>query len=161
MSNVFIHPEYKKLLINLKKLREQMAIVLSDRAYLINHKFRYLKTEYITKIGIYEHNLFDLEYRISRLTRKINIIQNAIKLNFPVNINLIEKELDIEFRGYIKKLEEMSRDRNTANCLVNHKILSKEDCNSLNSLYRSLAIRLHPDLNPSQTDSQKVLWGRS
>ncbi len=158
MGNIELHPQYKKLLKKLDNLKEQLSVIIEDREYLIYHKAVYLKTEYINKVGELEYELFKLECNISRIRRKITMVQAAINLQEPINEIEIDEELDKEYEEYIEELEKMSKDMELANYLNNCETLTGEEVSVLKKLYRKLAKRLHPDLNPSMTKEQKALW---
>lgn len=158
MASIEIHPKYKKMLKKLDNLKEQLSVIIEDKEYLIYHKAVYLKTEYINKVGKLEYELFKLECNISRIKRKIDMVQAAINLQESINEAEIDEELDKEYEEYIEELKRMSKDMELANYLNNCETLTGEEVSVLKKLYRKLAKRLHPDLNPSMTKEQKALW---
>ncbi len=161
MTYITIHPEYNRLLEKLNKLKEQLSVIIEDRDYLLHHKAIYIKTEYINKVGKLEYELFELECKVSRLKRKINMVQAAINLQMPIDEDEIEKQLDKEYKEYIEELRKMSKDIEIANMIKDCDELTLEDVAFIKKLYRKLAKVLHPDLNPGLTEKQKALWMRA
>lgn len=161
MSEIQIHPECDELLSKLESLKEQVVIKIEEREYLINHIYKYLKTEYITKVGVYEYEVFEIDCNISRIKRKISMIQAAINLQAPIDLKLVEQELDKEFKDYMRQLEELEKEKDIALFLKKCEMLTTEEVTKLKKLYKALAKELHPDLNPNLTKEKSNLWNRA
>lgn len=161
MTHITLHPKYNRLLDKLNKLKEQLSVIIEDRDYLLHHKAMSIKTEYIIKVGKLEYELFELECKVSRLKRKIHMVQAAINLQMPIDEDEIEKQLDKEYKEYIEELKKMSKDIEIANMINDCNELTTEEVVLLKKLYRKLAKVLHPDLNPGLTEKQKALWMRA
>lgn len=160
IGNLSIDPKIKELMDKLDTIKEQISILIEDREYLVSHKYKYLKTDYILKVGGIEYDLFEVDCKIGRIRRKIAMVQAFINQQAPIDLILIEKKLDKEFKDYMKTLEDMAKDKEVANILKNSKSLTNEEVIMLKKLYRQLVKKLHPDLNLNPTEKQKSLWER-
>jgi vacuolar-type H+-ATPase subunit I/STV1 len=157
---LIIDPQYEALHKKYTALKNQISIVIEDRAELVHHKAVALKTEYIMKIGRLEYELFEIECNIARTRRKIDMIQACINLQVPINEEQIEQQLDKEYEEYIEKLKQMASDIDVANYLDNCEKLTVEETAELKKTYRAIIKLIHPDVNDNLTEEQKALWNR-
>ena len=115
---------------------------------------------YVLEFGIFEYKLYELELKIDKLKRKIQLIQIDVNHENEIDLAKIEEMLCVEFKEYeqqlktqineIKFLEENKPDK-----------LSQNDSKKLKKIYRGLIKKLHPDLNPNQSLFELNLFYRS
>ena len=157
MSNIIINPEYLKLIEEVKQLKEDIASLYEEKDELVYHICKNIETEYMSKVGILEYKLFEFQCEILRLKRKIELYQIKINRQEIPNEKEIEEKLNIEYKEYKQKLNQMSNDIQDALNRKNYGILSEENSKELKSIYRKLIKKLHPDLNNKDSEKNKNL----
>ena len=153
-------PEHKKKLDDLESLKTELAKLVSERDTLENTIKKNLEALYAIKIGKNEFTLFKTECEIARLKRKIELFQVKINHGEKFNILEVEGQLDEEYEKWDKEISKMLKDiENSKNRLSS--LRTREDSIELQTTYRILVKRLHPDVNSSQTERSKLLWNRT
>lgn len=161
MSNLQIHPKYQSLIDKYNILKEELASLIETKDHLIEHRGIKLQTDYINKIGKYEYEFFEIETKILRIHRKIQMIQTKINHQEVVDEEEIEKQLDWEYKEYMDKLKMMAENIKIAKEISNLRDLSIEESKELKGLYIEIAKKLHPDLNSNITGKEEALWQRA
>ena len=149
--SIILHPEYQmlkdklsNLILECETLKFQICPEL-ERRYLIN-------------FGILEFELYKKDVELSRLKRKLQLIQIQINHESEINIDEINQQLDEEFDEYEKNIKKQMEDLQNLLDGYHNEYLSKEDTLRLKSIYKKCVLKLHPDLNPNQTDHEKNLF---
>lgn len=150
---LIIHPE-------VTKLKEQLTQLIFEYDNLFSHVCPEIERRYVLEFGIFEYRLYELELKIDKLKRKLQLIQIEINHENEIDLDKIEERLNEEFEEYekqvqsqideIKFLKENDPD-----------MLSESDSKKLKKLYRMLIKKLHPDLNPNQTFFELNLFYRA
>ncbi len=153
-----LHPEYVKLLSELEELRSQLTELLSMHDELLFHVCKNIEAEYMVKVGSLEFKVFQQECQVLRLKRKIELIQMAINRQEPYDINFIERLLDKEYAEYRQKLNDQAAQLKAAIDRIEAHALSPAETAELKTIYRSLVKRLHPDINPDQSDRERAMF---
>lgn len=152
------HPEYVKLTLEIEELRGQLTGLLSLHDELLFHSCKNIEAEYMIKVGSLEYKIFEQECQILRLKRKMELIQMAINRGETYDINFIERLLDKEYAEYQQRLNEQATQLKAALDRIEARVLSTEENAELKTLYRGLVKKLHPDLNPGQSDKERTLF---
>lgn len=139
-------------------LREELAKLITDRDYLTTTVLPTIEAEYNLKIGCLEFEAFALDCDVRRARRQLELANSYLNRNQPIPFETIERELDDEFRCWQAKIDEMRSDVEGAHAFELTPCLSASETRELQTLYRRLAKRLHPDLNPRQTERERNLW---
>ena len=159
-TNITQCPEYKKKLNLLGSLRSELAKLISERDLLENTIKKNLEALYATKIGVNEFTLFKTECEIARLKRKIELFQKKINHGEKFDVQKIENQLDSEYIKWEKEMSNMLENiKNSKNRLSS--LRTEEDSIELQNTYKLLVKKLHPDVNPDQTEKSKLLWNRT
>lgn len=161
MPNLEIHPKYQCLMDKYNILKEELARLIEVKDYLVKHKRIRLEGEYINKVGKYEYKFFEIETKILRTYRKIQLIQAKINHQEGIDEEEIEMQLNREYKEYMDKLQMMAEDIRAAKEIINLGKLSEREASELKKLYIEIAKTLHPDLNPNITEKEKILWQRA
>jgi len=155
-SYVATHPEAVALRAENEALREELAKLITDRDYLTTTVLPTIKAEYNLKIGGLEYEAFMLECRVRRGRRRLELAQSYLNRNERIPLASIESTLNDEFRRWQAKIEEMRRGLEAAQAFECALCLSTTETRELQTLYRQLTKRLHPDLNPHQNSARLV-----
>lgn len=150
---LIIHPE-------VTSLKDQISQLIFQYDNLMSHVGPEIERQYVLEFGIFEYELYNLELKIDKLKRKLQLIQIEINHGNSIDLDKIEKILDEEFEEYEKQVQAQideikSLEENTP------EKLSESDTKKLKKLYRMLVKKLHPDLNPNQTFFELNLFYRA
>lgn len=131
--------------------------LMNEKDVLLNWGKPQLEALYATKIGLYQIERLKQQLQIKSLKRKIELVQSAINTAQLFNVNEIElkaaEELamaEAAIMGEVAKLER-------ARLIISH-LDTTERSAELRVLYKQLAKKLHPDVNPSLTSEQSDVW---
>src|SRR5947209_11084372 len=157
-SYVATHPEAVALRAENEALRDELAKLITNRDYLTTTVLPAIDAEYNLKSGGLEYEAFMLECQVRRARRRLELAQSYINCNESIPSASIESTLDDEFSQWQAKIEEMRRGIEVARAFERAPCLSATETRELQTLYRQLAKRLHPDLNPHQQERERNLW---
>ncbi|MDD3521161.1 MAG: hypothetical protein PHU65_08025 [Actinomycetota bacterium] len=149
--------EKKQIIASLKS---ELAKLICDRDIAENTVKKNLEALYVTKVGKNEYELFALECQAARLRRKIQLMQKSINHGRQINAALIEKQLDIEYEEWEAKITKMLTAIAAGKARLKA-LMPQKESRQLQNLYRELVKKLHPDVNETQTEKQKLLWNQT
>jgi regulator of replication initiation timing len=101
--------------------------------------------------------LFEKQTEAARLKMKMNLIQAAINRNEQPDLKAIEQEIHVRLQNYYAQIQAQSAALDEAKKVLSH-LISEEETQKLKEIFRVLCKRLHPDLNPNQTEEEKELF---
>jgi len=154
------HPEWNDLLKKRDALESQIAGVLTDIHGLKDSK-PVVIGRYAAAFSTLLIRLHEAEIESARLKREIDLVQAAINSGQELDYEQIHATLDAEFAEWQAKLiEEIDNLTHHWGVLENSQFLDPAAARKLRYLFRVLARRLHPDLNPSQPPTDSELWHR-
>lgn len=151
------HPEIVKLETDAEILRGELVKLLTEYDNMVTTIGPNLEAVYLLKIGQLQYELFCAETNLRRIKRKIEIYQRALNHGEAVAANIVEAALNEEFDQWQREAEnkylaiKMAQQKLTS-------LLSEDESREIKKLYRILALRLHPDVNPNQIDKNMNLW---
>jgi len=152
------HPEWNDLLQKRDAFQSQVAAVLTE-LHTLDDSRSVVLGRYAAAFGDLLKTLHSLEIEAARLKREIELVQVAINSGREIDYRNIQQTLDTEFAEWQAKLDaeahELAKHRGAIDNL-----LDPETARELRKLYRTLARRLHPDINPGQTAAAAELWHR-
>ena len=157
MNNIIINPEYLKIIEEVKQLKENIVQLYEEKDERIYHICKNIEAEYMSKIGILEYKLYEFQCKILRLKRKIDLYQAKLNIQKVPNEEKIEEQLNIEYKEYEEKLNDMFDSIQIALDRKNSKTLSDKDSKEIKSIYRKLIKKLHPDLNKEYSEKNKKI----
>ena len=140
---------------------------LSDKAlearftlvFALEHKDKLLfelgpeiRKVYMEMFGDAEQKVIEAELNASICKELLDKIQAAVNRREPVDLNALKAEMEEKKKQKLSELEKSD----TAN--VEKKTLSPVDKKEFDLKYKKLLNRLHPALNPDQTEDDKELY---
>ena len=158
MADITPHPEFAKLIKEIEKLREEVSRLIEKRDYLRYHLSPQVNADYIKKIGVYEYKVFEFTIKVRRLRRKTELIRAKIAKDEIIIPSEIESILDEEYIDYEDRLQAELDRINSEMERGSGDFLSDSDGEELKRLYRKVVKMLHPDLNPDQTEREKIFF---
>lgn len=141
-DKIQIDPKYKEKKDTLAELKSELAKLIGDRDILEKTVKKNLEALYISKIGKNEYELFGLECQAARFRRKIQLIQVILNHGKEVNPLLIEKQLDVEYKDWEIKMEEMLAAVNASKARLKALMPQKESKELQLLIYRNLLLDL-------------------
>ena len=159
-KKIIVSPEHKKKLDDLESLKSELAKLISERDTLENTVKKNLEALYAIKIGKNEFTLFKTKCETARLKRKIELFQAKINHGEKFNVLEIDNHLDKEYKKWEKEISDMLEDIENSKKRLSS-LMTKEDSIELQSTYRLLVKKLHPDVNSDQTEKSILLWNRT
>ena len=78
MEEIIISPEYKKLIEDIKKLKDEISILYEEKHQLIYHECRNIETEYMSKIGTLEYKVYEFQCKLLVTAFRLYLIPNFI-----------------------------------------------------------------------------------
>jgi hypothetical protein len=158
--NNYIEPHREGVALRAENeaLHEELVKLVTDRDYLTTTVLPAIEAEYNLKIGGLEYEAFILECQVRRARQRLELARSYVNRNERIPLASIESTLDEEFSQWQAKIEEMWLALEAARAFEQAPRLSAAETRELQTLYRRLAKRLHPDLNPRQTERERDLW---
>ena len=159
-SDIEYSSQYKELKTKHEALKEELSKLISERDHLEGTVKKNLEALYMVRIGKNEIELFRSECELRTLKRKIELIQAKINHGKPVDLDEVDKTLDAEYKKWEKQIENLISNLEKSKLRLKS-LLTPEETKEIQNLYRTLVKRLHPDINPKQSDKEKILWFRT
>jgi uncharacterized protein YukE len=154
-----IHPAYSGIIEEILALEKDIAALLLSRDELQFHICKNIEAEYMVKLGAWEYKIFEIQCKVLRLKREIELVQAALnKQETPIPV-LITMQLDAEFADYQQRLNEQMNTLN--NAMKRHNTAdfhSESEQVEIKKLYSDIVKQLHPDINPAQTEQMRQMF---
>ncbi|MFA9392079.1 MAG: J domain-containing protein [Prolixibacteraceae bacterium] len=145
----------------LTKLLEQLHLEFVDlftrHKDMVENESDILTSLYLEKLGHLQLQLLQKQTEAARLKMRMKLIQAAINRDEHPNLQAIDNLVNSQMQIYYAQIEVQANALNEAKNVLSH-LISKEDTIKLKELFRLLCKRLHPDLNPTQTEDEKDLF---
>jgi uncharacterized small protein (DUF1192 family) len=138
-------------------LRQEYITLLNEKEVLQQWARPQLLALYATRIGTFQVNLLQLQLRVKALKRKLEMLRGALARQEHPDLIAIELAVAAELAEAEQAIMQETAAIESGRDLLNH-LISNEDSTALRQLYKSMAKRLHPDVNPQLTEAQQQLW---
>lgn len=125
-------------------------MLLLERDELVLVECKNIEMTYMISLGSLEYRAHELRLAATRLKRKTELIQAKLNRQESINMEQIEKDLDLEYGEYVEFLNDEIDKMNNALERTNGEILSEEETCEIKKLYRSIMKTLHPDISSEQ-----------
>jgi len=149
--------ENEELTGELEQLHLEFLDLFTRHKDMVENESVVLTSLYLEKLGRFQLELLEKQTEASRLKMKMKLIQTAINRNERPDIIAIENTIYDRLKKYYAEIEARSASLDEAKKILTH-MISEEDTQKLKETFRVLCKRLHPDLNPHQTEAEKDLF---
>ena len=157
---LILHPEMVHLREETKIIRKKLSKVLFEYNELVFTIVPNLKAIYMTRLGMFEVELLNIKNENRRIRRKIQLIQMHLNRGNKPDLESIEKQMEEEMAEWNKEIKEKKKALETSREFLKT-LMNENDNKRFKHSYRTLVKRLHPDLNPHQSEKEKSLWLRT
>ena len=154
-----ISPEITKLKTEVTTLEKELGKVILEQDEMVNAIKPNLEAKYHKTIGYKELECLENEIASRRIKRQIELLQAAINRQEEIDLDRIEQQLDDELQEWYEKVKKQYKKVKEAQDRIEG-LMSDEDSAEFKKLYRKLVFKLHPDLNPYQSEDEVNLWHR-
>ena len=124
---------------------------------MVENESGILTSLYLKKLGRLQLELLEKQTEATRLRMKMKLIQAAINRDEEPDLKSIDQEINARLEKYYAQIQAQTDALDEAKNILSH-LLPEEDIKKLKELFRVLCKRLHPDLNPNQTEEEKDLF---
>ena len=131
---------------------------LMARDHLVYQESELLKAEYMEKLGMLEYKLYEYHVACQRLKRKLELIRQKLNCQDIVDVQKIDMQLEAEYAEYEEKLQKKMAE--FTKLLKIDGVLEDDQAEKIKKLYKKLVKRLHPDLQPGQSEEEYRLFQR-
>lgn len=157
-----LNGESLSLRMKLDAARRQLTALLEEFQRLTTLEGPWLQALYDHRLGRLECELLQVKVEVRTLRRRVEEITaftNRGQTVGPVQLELIEARLSRELESWWRRVEERQRAVRKARNLVNDgEPADPTVAKAARSLYRRLALALHPDAHPDMTELFERFW---
>jgi len=157
-KNLPVHSaENKELTRKLEALHLEFIELFTRHKDMVENESVVLTSLYLEKLGRIQLELLEKQTEASRLKMTMKMIQAAINRDEKPDLKAIELEIQARLQNYYVQIQAQSAAIDEARKVLSH-LISEEETQELKEIFRVLCKRLHPDLNPNQTEDEKDLF---
>ena len=157
----YLEKDIKRLQTQLKdaylSLKVQYIYYLTEKDILLECGKPQLDALYMVKIGQQQYRLMQQQLDLKQLKRQIDLAIVQLNHNQLIDWKKIADQLETEFLSEKERVFMDAKRIELAHIFFTN-LLTVEKTVELRSLYRLLAKKLHPDINPDITQKQISLW---
>ena len=158
-DRIIVSPVSEELKNQCELLRKELAGLFAELDHLENTVGPNITAEYAATIGAKEYEALALDVEVRRLKATMEKILALENQNKKPNLEQIEAEVEDELKEWNTKVQKLLEDVERGKKRLASQ-MSPEDSAEMQKLYRELAKKLHPDINPDLSEEHKALWGR-
>lgn len=141
----------------MKERHLEFLELFTQHKHKVENECDILTSLYLEKIGQFQLEWLKKKTELSALKMKLKLIQAAINRDEKPNMSAIEDEIDSRLKNYYKQIQAQTAALEQAKKVLSQ-LLSTEESQKLKELFRVLCKKLHPDLNPFQSEEEKDLF---
>lgn len=150
--------ENKLLRHQLDQLKKDFAVKYEKRNHMLLYEEPLLNSLYLTSVGTIQFRIFTLRGDLAIIEEKIRLGQIDFNRNVQPDWTQIATTVKKQFQEYQRKVSKEAERLAAARDILKSDFLSPEETIQIKETYKVLVKRLHPDLNPNQTDEEKELF---
>lgn len=149
--------ENEILTLRLETLREEYAELFSRHKDMVENESVILTSVYLQKLGHLQLELLQMQTESARLKMKMQQIQAAINRDEVPDLATINAIINHRLEDYYSEIAKQAASLDASSKVLSN-LISEEDSQKLKEIFRVLCKRLHPDLNPNQSSTEKDLF---
>ena len=153
-------PENRRLRHECLLLHEELGRLLAERATRLEVVGPALEARYRLAVGTLQLEVLQAECDTRRLRRMLELIQAAINRGAVPDLPEMDAILDAEFAEWQARIGAETARLYAAQAWSRAMPLPPEQVRELQTLFRQLAKRCHPDANPAGGEEARALWLR-
>ncbi len=157
-ENITLDPEYANLILEVNKLKDELAEKLMERDWLAYHVIPEIENNYLVKIGLLENDAFMENLKLLKINRKIEIYKEMKKSKQKISDKELENMLDAEFGELEEDFKEMQEDLIYSFDDEFEDSANSEFVKLINILYKTLIKKLSPLINSNNTRMENQLY---
>lgn len=150
-------PEYQAIALELEHLNAEFTELFTRHKAMVDNDAVVLTSLYLQTLGVLQLDLLRMQTESARLKKKIKMVQAAYNRQQMPDLAAIEYALDQELKAYYNEIEAQAAAIDHTQKVLST-LLSVEETQELKEVFRVLCKRLHPDLNPMQSEEEKDLF---
>ena len=146
--------------LRIDEIKRRMIDFILERDDIAYVQNPIIEADYVSKIGIYEVKLAEVEVKMRRAKRKLAMAKTCVNNEMDVNLDAIDEVLESEYEKW-----ESGDDLSAAPVAAEEKNSSARrqtdilfDPDKFKKMYRALCKVLHPDIAVKKIDNQKQLF---
>lgn len=156
-SPIGSNPSFDELRTYVRSLQSELSQLLFERDELAFQTCRQIEALYISRIGVLECKVYEFTNNLHRIRRKLEMIRAKMIQEEEVRVDEIDAELDKEYQEFVKRLSELKESIDRTVRRMGAETLSDEESKEFKTRYNKILKKLHPDLNPNITESERNL----
>ena len=151
--------ENEELTERLEQLGLEFLDLFTRHKDMVENESAVLTSIYLQKLGHLQLELLQKQTEAARLKLKMNLIQAAINRDEQPDLQAIGKLLSRQMEDFYKQIKAQAAALDAAREVL-ARLIPEEEARKLKEVFRLLCKKLHPDLNPNQTEEEKDLFIR-
>ncbi len=138
-------------------LRGELAALYEELEHINRVVIPATQTSYLIKVGALRVEALQTQVDVMRTRRRIALLRSYLERGERVHVAALNHRIEREFREWDERLRHEVSQIEEAKARFSS-LAPSEDEDEIRSLYRLLARKLHPEINPDQSDEAKSLW---
>lgn len=153
----YVLPEFYSLEKENAMMRSELASLCEELEYIDRMLIPATQTSYLIKVGALRVEALQIQIDVMRTRRRIALLRSYLERGERVPLSALNYRINREFREWDERLlhEMVQIDHAKARF---SSLVTSEDEDEIRSLYRLLARKLHPEINPDQSEEGKAIW---
>lgn len=147
----------EELTAKLEQLHIEFLDLYTRHKDMIENESDILSSVYLEKLGHLQLECLKKQAQAASLKMKMNFIQAAINRDEKPDLIQIENLISERLRDYYDQIKAQSAALEDARKVLSN-LIPEDEAQKLKEIFRVLCKRLHPDLNPNQSEEEKDLF---